>query len=145
LPQIEAVIPPIQVRVDRLIPAAVEAVLIVEIPVPRPAPQEQFLRPVQIQPGVPQNLILPEHVVLTQPVVDREVPRRQVRPVVNQEPLIHRRDGVVPAVLAPPQLLHLPLEPLDTALGRGRHRMKRHRQTDDQDLGPHSGSPSAAL
>jgi len=82
--QVEAVIGAVEVGIDRLVAAPIEAVAGVEVLVTEASAQEHLLRAVEIQPQVGEKVRFPQPVVVVLVVVEAEVVELEVSAVIDQ-------------------------------------------------------------
>src|SRR5439155_12122664 len=117
--EVEAVIPAIQLPIDRLIAAAVEAVALVEIaPAPAPA-EEKLVRAVEVQPRVTDQFGLPQDVIVVDVVVGREVAEGRVSAVVEGCALVEAERPIGLDECLALDLLELPVEAFQIGLAVG--------------------------
>jgi hypothetical protein len=128
--EVEPVVAGVDVRVDALVAAIVEAVTVVEVAPPDDPADEKLMRAVHVQPEVREQLVLPQDVVLVVVIVQREVADGDVGAIVDKRALPDRHVRVDLEDLIPSDLLDLSLEALQVlrlGAGDGR-RAQRHRQ-----------------
>ena len=114
--QIEAVISLLHRRPDGLVAFAIEAFVAAEIAIAGASADIKLVHVVDIQPGISDQIILPQNVRVLLDVIDREKVESEISTVIEQGALFSRNIRIDAQARVLLNLLKLPLKSLDAGL-----------------------------